>query len=401
MEGPQGVVQPESDHGGHPAPVRRGKLAGHGDAGHGGRRSRGGVDLLHRLSAARAPVVHKAQVGQEDHQDRREHGDGDPGVYGQRHAAAGGLLLLGFPIPGKGAVGMGEGADQVRAHELGAGVPLLGILFDGPQHDVVERRRDGGIQFLRRGGGGRQVHQRRRDGGVPDEGNGAGEHLIQGDAGGIDIALRGHGQTLGLLRGDVVDGADHVLAGEGHGAGGDLPGDAEVGQLRLAPVGDDHVLRLYVPMDDPMGMSIGEGVQDLAADADGLLNGQMAAGALLDQLLQGLSFHILQNDIGDPVVVAYAVGPHDVLVGQLQTGPGFPFEPAQELLIVQELLPQHLDGDHLPGGHVDGAIDPGHAAAAYLANDAILVVNDIRRQSSTPPSFRTMTREMLSWLPLS
>ena len=87
-----------------------------------------------------------------------------------------------------------------------------------------------------------------------------------------------------------------------------------------------------------MGVGVGEGVQNLAADADGLLYGQMAAGALLDQLLQGLALHVLQHDIGHAVVVPHAEGADDVLVGQGQARLGFPFETAQELPIVQVFL---------------------------------------------------------------
>ena len=233
---------------------------------------------------------------------------------------------------------MGQGPDEVGAHELGAGIPHLRVLLDGPEHDVVEGGGDGRVQLPGRGRRLRKVHQRRGHRGVADEGDGAGEHLVEGDAGGIDIAFLRHGQALGLLRGDVVYGPDHVLAGEGHGAGGDLPGDTEVGQLGLAPVGDDHVLGLYVPMDDPVGVGIGKGVQDLAADADGLLHGQMAPGALLNEILQGLALHVLQDNVGHAVVVPHAEGADDVLVGQGQARLGFPFETAQELPIVQVFL---------------------------------------------------------------
>ena len=296
---------------------------------------------------------------------------------------------------------MGQGSNEIGAHELGAGIAHLRVLFDGPKHDIVESRGDGGVQILRRRRRLGKVHQRRSHRGVADEGHGAGEHLVEGDAGGVDIAFLRHGQALGLFGGYIVYGTDHIFTGEGHGAGGDLPGDAEVGQLGLAPVGDDHVLGLHIPVDDPVGVGVGKGVQDLAADTDGLLHRQMAPGALLDQLLQGLALHVLQDDVGHTVVVPHAEGADDVLMGQGQARFGFPLEAAQELPIVQVFLLQHLHGHDLAGGHVDGPIDVGHAAAAHLADDAILAVDDIRRHSSTPPSLRTSTREMLSALPLS
>ena len=123
--------------------------------------------------------------------------------------------------------------------------------------------------------------------------------------------------------------------------------------------------------------------------------------ALPNEILESLALHVLKNDIGNAVVLAHAVSPDDVVVGQLQAGPSLPIEAAQEFLIVQILLLEHLHGHHLAGGHVDGPIHAGHAAAADLADDSVLAVDDIRDHSSTPPSLRTRTREMLSELPRS
>ena len=49
-------------------------------------------------------------------------------------------------------------------------------------------------------------------GGLPLEGKTAGKHLIEHHAGGVDIAAGIGAVTSGLLRGDVVDGAQRLLS---------------------------------------------------------------------------------------------------------------------------------------------------------------------------------------------
>ena len=70
----------------------------------------------------------------------------------------------------------------------------------------------------------------------PRERRAAGEHLVEHDAEGVEVAAGVDRQALGLL-GREVGGRAHDRAGLGEvllGAGVDGPGDAEVGDLHLA-----------------------------------------------------------------------------------------------------------------------------------------------------------------------
>ena len=82
-------------------------------------------------------------------------------------------------------------------------------------------------------------------------GLGAGEHLEQQDAGGVDVGARVGDAALDLLGGQVGDGAHQHTGGRGvAGGAGHGPGEAEVGDLDAPVVGEQDVLGLDVAVDD-------------------------------------------------------------------------------------------------------------------------------------------------------
>ena len=73
-------------------------------------------------------------------------------------------------------------------------------------------------------------------------------HPVQNHAQRVDVRLRAVVPAVGNL-------GSHVAHSAGHSAGGGLLGhlgNAEIAQLEFAPVGDQNVLRLDVPVDDMM-----------------------------------------------------------------------------------------------------------------------------------------------------
>ena len=83
-------------------------------------------------------------------------------------------------------------------------------------------------------------------------------------------------QALGLLGGEVGGGA-HDRAGLGQALlGVDGPGDAEVGDLDGALVGDEDVAGLHVAVDDAVAMGVGEGGGHVGGDLDGPVGVQRA-----------------------------------------------------------------------------------------------------------------------------
>ena len=70
--------------------------------------------------------------------------------------------------------------------------------------------------------------------------------------------------------------------------------DAEVRDLRAARLGEQHVLRLHVAMDETLLVREGKRPRDLERELDGLPLGQR--GLAPDQRLQILAFDVLEDD---------------------------------------------------------------------------------------------------------
>ena len=109
-------------------------------------------------------------------------------------------------------------------------------------------------------------HRRRR---APDRVE-AGEALVDRQGQRVQVRRRVRRTALGLLGRHVGERPDDVARPRQRLLAGD-PRHAEVGQLgRRSPgrrlVGDDHVLRLDVPVDDPAGVGMGERVGQHDAD---------------------------------------------------------------------------------------------------------------------------------------
>ncbi len=98
----------------------------------------------------------------------------------------------------------------------------------------------------------------------------AGEHPVEHDAEGVDVARGRRPLPARLFRGDVGRSAEQgPRVGEGRGVLG--PRDAEVGDLRV-PLGvEEDVSRLDVAMDQALRMGIRETGGDLTRDPLGVL----------------------------------------------------------------------------------------------------------------------------------
>ena len=130
-------------------------------------------------------------------------------------------------------------------------------------------------------------------GAVPLKGQAAGEHLIQHHAGGIDVGPGVHPVAPGLLRRDIVHGAQGLL-GQG------LPlvrqaRDAEVGHPDAAVPQDHDVLGLDVPVDDATAVGVAEAPHDLGDEVQRLPPVQLAP--LFHILLEGDAVDQLHDDI--------------------------------------------------------------------------------------------------------
>ena len=142
-------------------------------------------------------------------------------------------------------------------------------------------------------------------------------------------------------------------------------GDPEVGDLRLALVVDDHVLRLDVAVDDPAPVRVAERLQDLLGEVDRDVRRQRAA--LAHELLQRAPVDQLHRDVGRPVPLGAVEDADDVRVREPRRGLRLAPEALAELRVLGEApaqqLQRHAAAEHL----VLGAPDLGHAARARAA----------------------------------
>ena len=121
----------------------------------------------------------------------------------------------------------------------------------------------------------------------------------------VDVGLGAGGAPLGLLGRHVGEGADDV-AGRGQRRAVGEAGDAEVHQLRprLAVLGDEHVLRLDVAVDDRARVGMVERLAEIGADLADLAVAEVAVAV---EPGQGLAVDQLGDEQGVAVLLAHLV----------------------------------------------------------------------------------------------
>ena len=184
-------------------------------------------------------------------------------------------------------VGTGTGSmprplrTSVQLGQEGAGVqrPAGRVAAGGARDQLVDLPRQPGHLGRRRGHVVVHVlvgHRQRR---VPAVGRVAGEHLVQHDPGGVDVAAGVGAAALELLGGQVGDGADEHAAGlAGLPGADDGAGQAEVGDLDHAVDADEHVLGLDVAVHDAGPVGGGEPGQHRLEDGERLGDGRAGRG---------------------------------------------------------------------------------------------------------------------------
>ena len=158
-----------------------------------------------------------------------------------------------------------EVAPQVLGHVLGRLVAMHRLLGDRLQDDRLQVPRDRRVDLARRHGRlvGHHLHQPSPVRLVEDRAEG--QELVERRAQRIDVAP-GVGPPLEPLRGHVAQRA-HQAAGLGERAGALAGGQAEVGDPDGAVGVEQQVRWLDVAVEDALGVGVGQGLGDVAADA--------------------------------------------------------------------------------------------------------------------------------------
>ena len=102
-------------------------------------------------------------------------------------------------------------------------------------------------------------------------------------------------------------------------------GDAEVQEFYLAVVADQHVRRLNVPVDDQVGMGLGDCTEHVQKQLASRLDSEHMLIAIF---VDGLSLHILKNQVGFPLGSHAGINQFgDVRTSQLAQNGAFALEP--------------------------------------------------------------------------
>ena len=145
-------------------------------------------------------------------------------------------------------------------------------------------------------------------------------------------------------------------------------GQSEVQDFDPAALRDEDVLRLQVPVNDPLLVRGGEAVGDLEGVVDRLALRELSAG---ERRAQCLSLEQLLDDVGRSIVRPDVVNSRDVGVVQDPGGARLLLESAQAVRVGGERRRQDLDRDLAPQSWVLRPVDFAHSPRAQRRDDLV------------------------------
>src|SRR5829696_2545056 len=229
--------------------------------------------------------------------------------------------------------------------------------------------------------------------------HGAGEHLIEDYAQRVEVALWPHPLAHGLLGRHVAWGAEQEVRPRG---GGPRCGQgyAEVNHLGVARLLEQHVLGLYVTVDDAAYVGHVQGLGNLRAEPGGLRGTKRTAPQ--DEVLEAAAGHVLHRDVVASVLgAALVVDLHHVLVVEGGGALGFPPEAPDEALVLGVVFLQDLQREVAVEHPVVGEEYLGHPSGAQKGRKEITVTQGVaKHEPSYPPRFwQSSTNTLLLGLP--
>ena len=155
---------------------------------------------------------------------------------------------------------------------------------------------------------------------------------------------------------------------------GDRSRQPEVGDLDAAAVdvGEQHVLRFDVAVDQAGLVGGTEGGQNRLEHVEGLPRAERAVGA--DQVAQRATANQLHRKEDMALIGALVIDRDDVGVAQPGGCVRLADEAGDELFVVSEARMHDLEGDRAVQSTVMGLVDHGHATASEAASDPVAPV---------------------------
>ena len=292
---------------------------------------------------------------------------GDAGERGRRRAL--GQRVRRDPLDRRRTLAAGERGPQLL-RQRGRGRPLGRVVRECVRDRAEQPLRQVGTLGLQRWAAGldRPRHLRQRH--APERML-ARERFPEQDPDRPDVARRAGLLAAEALRGDVGERAGDVADG-GQRLGLVELGESEVEQPHRDAVvlGEEHVRRLDVAMDDPAAVRVREPVEDLGRGLDGLAVPQLAAA---HRVAQGDAADVLVGDVDVTGVGAEAVRAQAALVPEPRGGLGL----ALGAVCGLPLPGDDLEGDVEAVSLVAGEPDRAGAAAAERAQRAVAVEDEL------------------------
>ena len=220
-----------------------------------------------------------------------------------------------------------------------------------------------------------------RDRRVTAERRPPGEQLIQQAAGRVQVAAGIHPLAAGLLRRQILRGADH-LGGPGYRdlAAAQRTGDAEVRYLDITRAGQHHVRRLDVAVHDAVAVAVVQRAQDAVDDLKRALRQQPPAVA--EQIVQRPAVDVLHHDVGHGSgaghVLAGVVDRDDRRVVERGRGLRLPAETRLEGLVTGQVVTERLHSHDTAQEVVTRPVYLGHAATPGHAVELIAAAKEPR-----------------------
>ena len=270
---------------------------------------------------------------------------------------------------------MGKHILQVADQRIRVLVPAVRILLHTLQDDLLQPDRDRRVVDAGRRDVVVHVSQRHRHRGIAGEGKLSGQHLVHGDAEGIDVAPLIREFPLRLFRGNIVDTA-HGLGSAGS-LGRYRAGNAEIRHLQVVVFRQNNVLRLDVAVDDAPRVGCLQAFRDLDREVHCFIGLQPAL--LVDIVLQGDALHQLHDDIVEVVFIDHVIIIHDIRMDQRAGCLRLHLELPDESIVRDKFLFQDLDRYIAVQFMTACPVNFGHAAAPDQVKDLIAVLEEYSR----------------------
>ncbi len=255
---------------------------------------------------------------------------------------------------------------------LGRLEALLGLLLEEPHEEVRERLGEDRVHRARLARDLADVRREQVARGESLEGRNAAGHVVEGGAEGVEVAPYVEVLVSARELGRDVERRPERLPGARDVALLVQPlREPEVGELGLARLGDQDVLGLYVPVEDPLLAVVRHGARDLLHEVEALGLGDVAVAR--DQVARRAAAHELHGEVEVVLALPHLEGPDEVRVLELREELRLLEEAGAVAVVAARARREDLERDLALEALLDRAEDRPHAPGAEALDEDVAV----------------------------